>query len=203
MMPARRSVDRTQSTRSGGFPRFNAVPPPTGLTACPRVVASARASAVSWPSPGTRTTEAVMPSMETNLKSAFRPPTSDSLKRMDAKLLGHRLHAQGADLSTHVPLGKDLLRVEHPGGIEAVLESRHRREVVGGVDQGHVAALLGSDAMLSGEGAADIDAVGDDLFARLEYALGCATDATIKEHQRVQIAITGVKDVGDRKVEVA
>src|SRR5215217_1817082 len=196
MIPARRSVDRTQSRRSGGFPRFNAVPPPTGLTARPSAAASARNAAVSWSSPGTTLSEATTPSMET-------VPTSDSLKGMDAKLLRHRLHAQGADLATHVALGEDLLRVEHPGRIEAVLEPRHRRQIVGGIDQRHVPALLGADPMLSGESAADVDAVGDDLLAGLEHALGRAADPAVEQHQRVQIAVTGMEDIGDRQVEIA
>src|SRR5215213_6545570 len=116
---------------------------------------------------------------------------------MDAELLRHRLHAQGADLSTHVAFREELLRVEHPGRIEAVFETGHRREIVGGVDEGHVAALLGPDAMPSGEGAADVDAVSDDLLARLEHPLSRAADAAIEEHQGVQIAVTGVEDIGD------
>src|SRR5215212_989356 len=186
MMPARRSVERTESTRSGRFPRFNAVPPPTGATACPRAAASARASAVSCASPGTRTAEAETPSMETVPTSDLRLPTSDSLEGMDAELLSHRLHAQSADLSTHVALREELFRVERPGRIETVLQAGHCREVVGGVDEGHVAALFGSDAMLAREGPADIDAVGDDFFARLEYPLGRAANTAIKENQWVQ-----------------
>src|SRR5215210_2062441 len=103
MMPANRSVKRTQSTRSGGLPKFNAVPLPTGLTARPSVAASARNAAVSWALSGTTTSELKTPSIET-------VPIFDSLKGMDAKLLRHRLHAQGADLSTHVAFGEDLLR---------------------------------------------------------------------------------------------
>ena len=92
-----------------------------------------------------------------------------------------------ARTSPHMyPLREDLLRVEHPGGIEAVLETGHGGEVVGGVNQGHVPALLGADAVLSGECAADVDAVGDDLFARFQYALGRAADAAIEEHQGMQ-----------------
>src|SRR5918994_3170360 len=185
MMPARSTVDRTRSTRSGGFPRFNAVPPPTGVTARPRAAASARAAAVSWASPGTTTSGATTPS--TRSTRFFTLPVSES---MDAQFLGHCLHTQGADLSAHVALRKDLLRVEHPGGIEAVLETGHRGKIIGGVDEGHVSALLGPNAMLSRECAADVDAIGDDLFARLEHALGRAADAAIKEHQRMQIAIT-------------
>src|SRR5215207_1729955 len=108
MMPAKRSVDRTQSTRSGGFPRFNAVPPPTGVTARPRSAASARNAAVSCGPAGTTTSEATTPSMETVRNSDFASgndlPTSDSLKGMDAELLSHRLHAQGTDFSAHVAL---------------------------------------------------------------------------------------------------
>src|SRR5687767_11905659 len=202
MMPARRSVERTQSTRSGGFPRLNAVPPPTGVTARPRSAAVARASAVSFALAGTTNSEATTPSMETDRTSDFASgndlPTSDSLQGMDAELLSHRLHAQRAHLSAHIALREDLLRVEHPGGIEAVLETGHCRKIIRGVDQGHVPALLGPDTVLTRERAADVDAVGDDLFARLEHALGRAIDAPIEEHQRVQIPVASVKDVGDR-----
>src|SRR5215204_3030257 len=175
MMPAKRSVDRTQSTRSGGFPRFNAVPPPTGVAARPRAAASASNAAISCGSPGTTTSGATTPST-----TCGRFLTRPGLQGMDAELLSHRLHAQGADFSAHVSLREGLLRVEHPNRIEAVLETGHRGEIVGGVDQGHVPTLLGADTMLSREGPADVDAVRDDLFARLEHALGCAADAAIE-----------------------
>src|SRR5215213_6288092 len=123
MTPVSRSVERTQSTRSGAFPRFSAVPPPTGLTACPSAAACARNSATSWASPGTRRAEAETPSMERVRPSDFRLPTSDSLEGMDAKFLCHRLHAQGAHLSAHIALGKDFLRIEHTSRIEALLET--------------------------------------------------------------------------------
>src|SRR5215203_1833921 len=102
---------------------------------------------------------------------------------MDAKFLSHRLHAQGADLSTHIALGENFLWIEHPGGIEAVLESCHRRQIVGGVDQGHVPALFGSDPVLSGKGTTDVDAVGDDLLACLEHTLSRAADPAIRSEE--------------------
>src|SRR5918993_3519229 len=102
MIPARRSVEKTESTRSGRFPRFKAVPPPTGLTARPRSAAVARASAASCALAGTMTSEATMPSMETVRTSDSQLPTSDSLYGMDAEFLCHRLHAQRADLTAHV-----------------------------------------------------------------------------------------------------
>src|SRR5215207_6366886 len=200
MIPARRSVERTRSTRSGGFPRFNAVPPPTGVTAQSSSAAVARASAASCASAGTMISEATTPSIETDRTPDFASgndlPTPGSLQGMDAELLGHRLHPQRAHFSAHVTLREQLLRVEHPGGIEAVFETGHCRKIIGGVDQGHVPALFSPDAVLTGECATDVDAVGDDLFTCLEHALGRAIDAAIEEHQRVQIAVTGVKDVG-------
>src|SRR5688572_2961069 len=106
MIPPRRAVERTRSTRSGGLPMVNAVPPPTGATANPRASASARTPAVACGSSGTTISEAVTPSTVTD-------STSDSLERMDAQFLRHGLHAQGSHFAAHVALGEEFLRVEH------------------------------------------------------------------------------------------
>src|ERR671913_1146894 len=99
MIPARRSVERATSTRSGRFPRVSAVPRPIGVTAFPRDAATASASAVSWASPGTANSDADTPS------TVIWPfLTRSALKGMDAKLLGHRLHAQRTHLPAHVAL---------------------------------------------------------------------------------------------------
>src|SRR5688500_8326032 len=111
MIPARRSVERTQSTRSGGFPSFNAVPPPTGVTARPRSAAVARASAASCALAGTMNSDATTPSIETVPTPDSRLPTPDSLQGMDAELLGHRLHAQRAHLSAHIYIMEELCRI--------------------------------------------------------------------------------------------
>src|SRR5829696_8753984 len=107
MIPVRRSVERATSTRSGILPRYKAVPPPTGVTDCRRAAASANCPAASCASLGTTSRGKASP-------STVSPPSAmrSALEGMNTKLLGHRLHPEGADFPAHVALGEDLLGVE-------------------------------------------------------------------------------------------
>ncbi len=61
----------------------------------------------------------------------------------------------------------------------------------------HQVALLDADAMLAGEHAADLDAkpqnVGAEFFGALEFV----RIVRIEEDERMQIAVAGMKDIGD------
>ncbi len=71
--------------------------------------------------------------------------------------------------------------------IEIDLRKHHRHQV----------ALLDADAMLAGEHAADLDAEPEDVGAELLGAIELAGIVGVIKDQRMQIAIAGVKHIGD------
>ena len=84
---------------------------------------------------------------------------------IDAVLLSHGLSAEGADLAAHVALGEEFFGVEGAAGVEGVFETGHGGQVLASEDEGQVVAFLGADTVFAGEGATDVDAEGQDLFA--------------------------------------
>ena len=62
---------------------------------------------------------------------------------------------------------------------------------------GHQVALLDADAMLAGENAPDLDAELENFGAELFGLLQLTRDIGIIENERMQIAIAGMKHVGD------
>src|SRR5579884_1636940 len=160
MIPASPAVDNAMSTRSGTLPSASALPPPTGATTSPSAAALASTSATSAALAGVTTDAGRTPSIVG--PGAAAATERDPSQCIDAVLLRHllreRLRPQGAHLAARVALRKHLLRIEHAARVEAVLQSGHRRQVVGGEDERHVAPLLGADAVLAREHAADRDA---------------------------------------------
>jgi hypothetical protein len=111
------------------------------------------------------------------------------------------LRADASFAATFV-YGKDLARVQQAGGIQGVVHTAHEGEVRVGEEQGHEFALFHANAVLSGETAANLNAVANDCGGSLEGALVLLRVARIVEHDGVEIAITGVKDVADSKAEL-
>ncbi len=63
----------------------------------------------------------------------------------------------------------------------------------------HLVDLLDADAVLAGDGAADLDAQLQDLAAELLGPLQLARVVGVVEDQRVQVAVAGVEHVGHRQ----
>ena len=63
----------------------------------------------------------------------------------------------------------------------------------------HQVALLDADAVLAGQAAADLDAELQDVGAGRLGLLQLAGVVGVEEDQRVQVAVAGVEDVGDRE----
>src|SRR3546814_15021439 len=61
----------------------------------------------------------------------------------------------------------------------------------------HEIALLDADAMLAGQHAADLDAELQDVGAEVLRLLQLARLVGVVEDERMQVAVAGVKDVGD------
>jgi hypothetical protein len=66
----------------------------------------------------------------------------------------------------------------------------------------HQVALLHADAVLAGQHAADLDAKAQDIGAKTFGLLQFARHVGVVEDQRMQIAVAGVKDVGDAAVRI-
>src|SRR5262249_14044033 len=75
----------------------------------------------------------------------------------------------------------------------------HEREVGLAEDERHVVHLLEPDAVLAGDGAADLGADLEDLAARLDHARFLAGNAWIVEDVRMQVAVARVEDVAHAK----
>ena len=66
----------------------------------------------------------------------------------------------------------------------------------------HQVALLDADPVLAGQHAADLDAEPQDVGAECLGALDLARLVGVVEDQRVQIAVAGMKDIGDAQARM-
>ena len=89
----------------------------------------------------------------------------------------------------------DLARVEPAGGVEGALERVHLLALLDAELHAHRAQLLDTDAVLSGDGAAERDAGFQDLGAEELAAVQLVGVVGVEEDQRVQVAVAGVEDV--------
>ncbi len=63
--------------------------------------------------------------------------------------------------------------------------------------RGHVLDLLDADPVLAGDGAAQLDAGGENLVGGREHPLHLVGVVLVKKEDGVDVAVAGVKDVGD------
>ena len=61
----------------------------------------------------------------------------------------------------------------------------------------HVAGLVDADAVLAGDRAAVLDAEVEDHAGQLLGGLLLARDGVVEQHERMQVPVAGVEDVGD------
>ncbi len=110
--------------------------------------------------------------------------------------------AGGCGFRRSLCLGGKLCRDSGSTRIEGIVDAAHQGEVGVGEEQGHEFALFHANAVLAGEAAADFDAIANDFGGGFQGALELLGVARIVEHDGVEIAITGVKDVADPKAEL-
>ena len=67
----------------------------------------------------------------------------------------------------------------------------------------HQVALLDADAVLAGQHATDLDAQPQDVGAERLGALQLARLVGVVQDERMQVAVAGMKDVGDRAARTA
>jgi len=104
-----------------------------------------------------------------------------------------------ADFAAAFAEGEDFAGIEGGIGIEGVVHAAHEIEVGVGEEERHKFGFFHADAVLAGKRAADFDAIADDFGGGFEGALELRRVAGIVEHDGVQVAVPGVKDVADLK----
>ena len=79
--------------------------------------------------------------------------------------MSYRLRNLRADASFAATFvyGKDLTWVQQAGGIQGVVDAAHEREVRVGEEEGHELFFFHADAVLSGETAANLNAIANDF----------------------------------------
>ena len=109
------------------------------------------------------------------------------------------MHA--AEFGAAVQLGVDLAGIEQALGVEGAFEALLLIEVGLAEHHRHQVALLDAHAMLAGENAADFDAQPEDIGAESLRALQLARLVGVVENQRMQVAVAGMKDIGDTQAD--
>jgi hypothetical protein len=77
------------------------------------------------------------------------------------------------------------------------MDAAHQGEIGVGEQQRHELALFHADAVLTGQAAADFDAVADDFCGDVHRMLELLPVARIEKYYGVEIAVAGVKNVAD------
>src|SRR6185436_9899013 len=82
-------------------------------------------------------------------------------------------------------------------GIDRVAHLLHHVEIVLREHARHVIALVGTNAVFTGDRSTGFDAIGQDLPRHFFGQRGLSWYALVVADQRVQVAITGVEHVAD------
>src|SRR6266446_9284584 len=116
----------------------------------------------------------------------------------ESELAAVDVHA--AELGAAVQGRKYLAGVEQALGVERTFEPLLLVEIDLAEHFAHQVALLDADAMFAGQHAAEFDADPQDVGAEGLRPLDLAGPVGIVQDQRVQVAVAGMKHVGDTEV---
>src|SRR5262249_39154773 len=157
---------------------------------------------------GARPSTAYAATALSSLSSCSRPtaaPSASSSAGDDTAIgsdpgAGGELRAAGAKgLAARRMRRQELFRVHDPVGIEDTAEPRHEAEVGGRELKRHGLRLVGAHPVLTRHAAAEGEARAEKLLVRRLGALELALHAVVVEDHRMQVAVAGVKDGGDRE----
>src|SRR3954454_16910904 len=197
-MSANRVPARTASTRSAGAcstmpdnsvvsttscgsapspPQLDFVPAPETLTT---LVVARRASASS---------STVCGRARTAVRGSEDIGDAGLLQRMDTCTTSRTLPAQARRR-------KDLAGVAQRLRVERAAQELHDVEVVGGEHATHLPLLVMTDAVFAGDGAAVLEAQLEDARGH-RFGLFRLAARLVEQHERMQVALTGMEDVGD------
>jgi hypothetical protein len=107
------------------------------------------------------------------------------------------MHVHASELGASPQLRKHLARIEQMVGIESAFDPHLLVEVDLVEHFRHQVALLHPHSVLAGQHAADLDAEPQDVGAETLSLVELAGYVGVVENQRVQVAVAGVKDIGD------
>jgi hypothetical protein len=107
------------------------------------------------------------------------------------------VHMHAAEFGAAAKLGKHLSRIEQMVRIEGAFHPHLVIEIRLVEHFRHEITLLDTHAMLAGQHAANLHAQAQDVRAEGFGLLQFARHIGVIEDQRVQIAVAGVKDIGD------
>src|SRR5208337_5303258 len=96
--------------------------------------------------------------------------------------------------------GKQLGRAASTLGVQRVANRDHGGQVFRREELGHEGHFLHADAVLSRHAAAEPDAFLENLVAGVEHSLDLLSVALVEEQDGMNIAIAGVKDVGNSNI---
>src|SRR5438445_8861053 len=82
-------------------------------------------------------------------------------------------------------------------GIENLPEAIHDLQVIIGEQPGHAVFLFQANTVFAAQATTEINAGTEDRFPCLQHALDLLGIALVVQHQRVQIAIASVEDIGN------
>src|SRR4051794_25443013 len=155
------------------------VPPPRGRTGRPSSPSERRRPAASSAVSG---------------RAAISPPPSEPLRQPGG--LQRVLPVDAGHLAAQ-PRGRhDLAGVGEPGRVPGAAQLLERGEVVLPEHLRHVLLLVDADAVLAGDRPAGLQARVEDPARELLRARGLALAAPVEAHQRMQVAVARVEDVG-------
>src|SRR5919202_2631156 len=185
-------VSMIRSRRRGGMPRSSWVPPPTGATAWPASSAALSAAATSSAVAGETVSDGERPSIWMGVVTL----TAGALPADGAAAAGEQLEA--------APGGwEHLARIAQSGRVEGVLQLQHLAHVFLAEDEWHQVFLLHANAVLARERAACRRAHVHDLGAGVDHPLLSAGLVGVPHDQWVQVAVAGMKHVGDAEARLA
>src|SRR5262245_13997370 len=103
------------------------------------------------------------------------------------------------DFAAQPRRGENLAGIAEMPRVDGVPDSFHHVERVVTEHLRHELTLVHTDAVLTGDRPSCLDAVGQYFSGRLRRALGLSGYVAVVTNQRMQIAVTGVEDIGDSK----
>src|SRR5262245_38354935 len=107
------------------------------------------------------------------------------------------VHVHPTELGTTRERGYGLSGVQQLRGIEHFLDGVNHRELVRVELRTHLLQLLDTDAMLTRDGAANGYTKAQDFAAETLCLLELLGHVGVVQDERVQIAVSGMKDVGN------
>jgi hypothetical protein len=111
------------------------------------------------------------------------------------------VHMQSAQLGTTVKNRENFARVQEMPGIESAFKALLLFEIIFGEHHAHQVTFFDTHTMLAGKNTAKLNTGFKNSGTKLLGTLQIPRPVGIKKDERMKIAVTGMKDIGDTKPE--